>query len=172
MSQRAPFAWAFDGLIPKKIAAVNDRTHTPVVSIAIIAIGSSAAVVWATYGKTFLTLLSEITLLFFVPFVIVGISAVLMPRLRPHLYKNGPADWRVLGLPMLPITGAACTLISLFIMFLILHFHKSVGIEHVVTALYWVIGCAIAAIVLYYGASAMQRRQEFILSGVQDLPPE
>jgi hypothetical protein len=48
-----------------------------------------------------------------------------------------------------------------------------VGIEHVVTALYWVIGCAIAAIVLYYGASAMQRRRGVDLSLVyKTLPPE
>jgi APA family basic amino acid/polyamine antiporter len=173
MAQRAPFAWAFDGVIPKRIAAVNSRTHTPIIAITIVAAGAIASVVWVTYSANFFTILSAMALLAMLQFALVGLAAMLMPYLRPQIYANSPADWRVWGLPVLPIAGAGCALSATFVMGLIIHFHAAVGIEHARSAYALLVGSFVVAILVYFGAKAVQLRRGVDISLVyKTIPPE
>src|SRR5207248_8359774 len=47
MPTRSLFAWSFDRLMPEKLADVNDRTHSPVIAIAVVNVIIAALAVWS-----------------------------------------------------------------------------------------------------------------------------
>ena len=46
---RCLFAWSFDRLLPEKVAAVNDRTHSPVNATLIAVVVAEIALYFYTY---------------------------------------------------------------------------------------------------------------------------
>ena len=79
---RALFAWAFDQVIPERIATVNERTHTPVFSLALIAVASIFFLYLAAYSNSFLKYVALSTIVGFPTFILVGISAIIFPLRR------------------------------------------------------------------------------------------
>src|SRR5205807_3149059 len=83
---RAMFAWSFDGVLPRQAAYVSERTHAPLVALAVTAVLSVIALIWAVYSASFFTVLALLVVLFLVPMAYVALGALLLPWLRPTLY--------------------------------------------------------------------------------------
>jgi basic amino acid/polyamine antiporter, APA family len=127
MAQRALLSYSLDGLLPRKVAYVNPRTHTPLVAIAIVTIGSLGGVAWVSFSPSFFEVLGIMLLLSFVPMVFVGLAAMAVKYRRSDLYKGSPADWRVAGVEVLPIAGAGCFLVGVVAIGTALYFHKELA---------------------------------------------
>jgi amino acid transporter len=130
MPQRAILTWALDGLLPRRLGAVNDRTHTPVIAMTlcfIVCIPISAAL---SYSSNFIAILGVTSLFSYFSIVIVGISAAVVKWRRTDLYQGSPADWRVAGVAVLPVAGAGCALVGAFAVFLVLYYHGNLGIKY------------------------------------------
>ncbi|MDX6533770.1 MAG: basic amino acid/polyamine antiporter, family [Gaiellales bacterium] len=126
--QRGLFAYAFDGLLPKRVASVHPRTHTPVVAIAIVACLSEIGVALYAYWADIITIVTIISYFPLVALFFVGVSAMLMQSRRPDIYNGSPADWRLGGLPMLRICGALTSAAAAFAIFLVFYFQDETGL--------------------------------------------
>jgi len=156
LTQRVPFALAFDGLIPARLAKVSDRTHTPNIAFAITLIGGIAMAAFAAYSTSFTTVLAYAGLCGLPPWIIVGFAALVMPRRRPELYVGSPADWKIKGIPVLPVCGGVCCALGIAVLTLVFYFHKNLVITPKWLILVIVLNFVLAA-ALYYGARAVQR---------------
>src|SRR5260370_5436881 len=97
-------AWSFDRVAPDKLGFVSETVHTPVVAIGVSTAGA-VVFMWLIAFKavTFLTFI-EVLL---VVWGAVMISAVIFPERRRQLYESSPArDFRLLGVPIMPVAGA------------------------------------------------------------------
>lgn len=130
MCQRAVLTWAFDGLLPSKAASVNARTHTPVIAIGVSLLAAIAAAAWVSYSANFFRVFAVMQLYAYIPIVLVGIAAVLMPIRRPDLFRGSAADWRVGGIPVLQAAGAVCAVVGVFAIYLVIRFHTNLGLTN------------------------------------------
>lgn len=172
MCQRAPFAWAWDGLAPRWLTKVSDRFHTPVNSIVGIFVIVIPTVAWAAYSTSFTTILAVFTLVGFLTIIISGVSAVVMAHRRPELYKGSAADWKVGGIPVLPVAGVGTLLFSLFMVYEAIHFHAALGIKSVTRMIGVPLAVIAVAVVYYLAARVVQRRRGIDLDlAYKTIPP-
>jgi APA family basic amino acid/polyamine antiporter len=97
-------AYAVDGLMPSWLAYVSPRFHTPVVSLVVmggLSIVSLAIYVFTPYFATLVGIFG-----FLLTFIVVSLSALLLPFRRPELFRGSPVAWRLGGLPVMSLVGA------------------------------------------------------------------
>jgi amino acid transporter len=111
---RALFAWSFDQVIPEKVASINERTHTPVFTLALITVCSIPFLYMAAYSANFLKVVALSTIVGFPTFVLVGISAILFPYRRRAAYEASVSNISLLGVPLLVYFGIGSILAGLF----------------------------------------------------------
>ena len=111
---RALFAWSFDQVIPERIASINERTHTPVFTLALITVCSIPFLYMAAYSANFLKVVALSTIVGFPTFVLVGISAILFPYRRRAAYEASVSNISFLGLPLLVYFGVGSIIAGLF----------------------------------------------------------
>jgi len=126
--QRGLFAYAFDGLLPKKVASVHPRTHTPIVAIVIVALLCELGVALYAYWADIITIVTIIGYFPLIALFFVGVSAMLMPTRRPDIYNGSPADWRLGGVPMLPVCGFLTSATAAIAIFLVFYFQDETGL--------------------------------------------
>jgi amino acid transporter len=126
--QRGLFAYAFDGLLPRRVATVHPRTHTPIVAIAIVALLSEIGVALYAYWADIITIVTIIGYFPLIALFFVGVSAMLMQSRRPDIHDGSPADWRPGGLPMLRICGALTSITAAIAIFLVFYFMDETGL--------------------------------------------
>lgn len=115
MPIRTVFAWAFDRVLPEKLANVNERTHSPVPAIVLIMVLVTAMLAWSVLSTDFFTWLALGVEAGVVCIVIVGIAAIAFPRRRPDLYQSSPANVKFLGIPVLYIVAPLAIAVMLFL---------------------------------------------------------
>ncbi len=96
-------AYAVDGLMPSALAWVSPRFHTPVVSLVLmggLSIVSLAIYVFTPYFATLVGIFG-----FLLTFIMVSLSALLLPYRRAELFAGSPVAWRIAGVPVLSIVG-------------------------------------------------------------------
>jgi basic amino acid/polyamine antiporter, APA family len=170
---RAPFAWSFDRLLPSRFADVNERTHTPVVSIIVTWVICLAAAYWATFGSSFQTALTLSFLFGYLTPLVCGVAAAVLPSRRPELFKGTPADWRIGGVQVIVIVGALCSLTTAFLLFLFLDFPRQLGLKNVAEAVSAPFAVLVLVFIWYYAAKAIQRRRGIDLDLVfRTIPPD
>jgi amino acid transporter len=156
---RSMFAWALDGLLPSWVATVNERRHTPLAAILAVFVLSSAAAAWVSFSSNFFAIFNTMQLFAYIPIILAGISALVLPRRRPELFRDSPADWKIAGVPVLAVAGAGCLAVGVLAFYLVLRFHENLGITGgYFTAM--IIACLAVfpiAIVWYLVARALQR---------------
>jgi amino acid transporter len=105
-STRVIFAAAFDRILPDGAAAVSEKRRVPVWSLALMllpAIGLSA-LYW--YNSSFHTYTLDATLVIAVTYLFSAIAVVLLPFVKPDLWRASPASrMKVLGIPVVPAAG-------------------------------------------------------------------
>lgn len=170
---RGPFAWAFDGLVPRRITSVNKRTHTPILAIVIMTALSIGVTVWAAFTLSFLTVFAYLTLFGYFTVIMVSIAALAMPRRLPDVFRGSAADWRIKGVPVLPIVALITILWNTAMIALIIWFHTNLGVPHIGIAIAALCGTIAGGIVFYYVARAVQRSRGVDISlAYRAIPPE
>ena len=172
--QRGLFAWAFDELLPRKVASVNPRTHTPVVAIAIVAVLSELGVIFYAYWADIITIVTIISYFPFIALFFVGISAMVMQARRPDIYTNSPADWRPGGVPMLAVCGFLTSALAALAIFLVFYFQDETGLAtHHWWAAFSPVLLIVAGIVWWYAARAIRRTEGVDLDLLyRTIPPD
>ncbi len=101
---RMIFAWAFDRVVPERLADVSDRTHTPVLAISLIT--GAALVFWAIWTFTGAYFLTSFIMMGFFGVFVTSIGAALFPYRGKAMYEASPiGGYKVLGLPLITVLG-------------------------------------------------------------------
>jgi basic amino acid/polyamine antiporter, APA family len=176
MPIRSVFAWAFDRLLPEKLAEVNERTHSPVPAILLVMTLVTAMLAWSVLSTDFFTWLALGVEAGVVCVVIVAIAAILFPSRRPDLYQASPANVRFLGVPVLYIVAPLAILVMLFLVWLTVTYPglALAGNPDNVWQIPGFMGMIVViGLVLYYGAKFVRRGQGVDIDLVyRELPPE
>jgi basic amino acid/polyamine antiporter, APA family len=176
MPIRSVFAWAFDRLLPEKLAEVNERTHSPVPAILLVMGLVTAMLAWSVLSTDFFTWLALGVEAGVVCVVIVGIAAILFPSRRPDLYQASPANIRFAGIPVLYIVAPLSILVMLFLVWLTVTY-PALALAGNPDNL-WQIPAfmgmiVVIGLVLYFGAKAVRSSQGIDVDLVyRELPPE
>jgi amino acid transporter len=100
------FAWSFDRVIPSKFADVNQRFHTPYLSvIAIVVIGVILSFLYSILGYS--TLFTMGSLVWGVSYIVPGLALTVFPYVKKDLFSQAPG-WvakKVAGIPVVSIVG-------------------------------------------------------------------
>ncbi len=182
---RALFAWAFDQVIPERIATVNERTHTPVFSLVLIAVASIFFLYLAAYSSTFLKYVALSTIVGFPTFIMVGISAIVFPLRRKAAYEASVSNMKLLGIPVLWYFGVGSIAAGIFGGWLWLKYPllglpnagKSIGDQLFTSPLNGGLALIatglIAGAVIYFAGRAWRRTQGIDISlNYLEIPPE
>jgi APA family basic amino acid/polyamine antiporter len=176
MPIRSVFAWAFDRLLPEKLAEVNERTHSPVPAILLVMVLVTAMLVWSVLSTDFFTWLALGVEAGVVCVVIVGIAAIAFPSRRPDLYQASPANVRFAGVPVLYIVAALSIMVMLFLVWRTVTFPalalagKTDNLWQIPAFMGMIV---VIGLVLYYGAKMVRRGQGVDVDLVyRELPPE
>ena len=103
----------------------------------------------------------------------VGFAGLLMPSRLPAVYNGSPADWRVAGVPVLPVMGGLTVVWNVFVVGLALYFHEAIGLPDLWKPIAAVILIAAAGIAYYYAARAIQRGRGINVDlAFKTIPPE
>lgn len=175
MPVRTVFAWAFDRLLPEKLADVNERTHSPVPAILLVMGLVTLMLIWSILATTFQTWLALGVLAGVVTVCIVSVAAFVFPERRPELFRASPANVRWAGVPVLKIVAPLSFLVMAFLTWEVLAFPAlAIG----TTSNWWQVpafigGIVIFGLVVYYLARYLRRRQGIEVDLVyRELPPE
>ena len=175
MPVRTVFAWAFDRLLPAKLADVNERTHSPVPSILTVMVLVTAMLVWSVLATTFQTWLALGVLAGVVCVWIVSVAAFTFPDRRPDLYQASPANIAWGGVPLLKIMAPISFAVMIFLVYDVLKYPAlAIG----TTSHWWYVpvfmgATALFGLLVYYVAKYVRRSQGVDVDLVyHELPPE
>jgi amino acid transporter len=99
------FAWAFDRILPERVASVSERFHTPIVATVLVTIGgliAAALMAFLPNSGEFATL--SFTMFTF-GFIIPAIAAVVFPFRKKQIYENSFVARKKFLLPLLSWLG-------------------------------------------------------------------
>ena len=161
-ASRIVFAWAFDRLIPDRVAYVHPRWGSPVVAITLIALVAEYGVYDAAVGGPLGT---QLTFAFFaVATQLVAVAAItLFPYLKPDLFEQSAdiVKRRVGNIPLITIVGGV-TMIYLLWMIVASFLYPAVGVANPSTTVPLLIGMLLSGIVIYYVARWYRMSREGI----------
>jgi len=115
-SVRCLFAWSFDAVISRKFSEVDERYHVPwVATLTIIVI--DLLFVYLTVYTSISAFFTYVITGSFVSVAIVGLAAVLFPRIRGDIFSLSPplTTRKIAGVPIIVIVGAICIPMGLVI---------------------------------------------------------
>lgn len=167
------FAWSFDGVAPRKLATVGERTHAPWMAAIVITI--VAAILLALYVFTdFFTIVVNYIVIFSIAFWMASFAAILLPYRRPDLFDQAPdaARRRIAGVPVISLLGAGN--LALFTLILVASF-KTPAFSGPTggRAIAFVVGIYLVGAVLYFVSRAVQRARGVDLDLLyKEIPPE
>lgn len=167
------FAWSFDGVAPRQLATVSERTHAP--WVAAILISAIAIVLLALYVFTsFFTIVVNYIVIFSVAFWMASFAAILLPYRRRDLFEQAPEAVRrkIAGIPVMTLLGVGN--LVLFTLILIASFDTPAFSGPTSgRAIAFVVGIYASGVVLYYIAREIQRRRGVNLDLLyKEIPPE
>jgi amino acid transporter len=97
-------AYAVDGLAPRQLGYVSERTHAPVAALVLVGAGSIVFLFLYVYTHIFQTLTGIFG--FILGFCLVSIAGIAFPYRKRELFESSPVRWRVGGVPVMSIVGA------------------------------------------------------------------
>ena len=176
-STRVIFAAAFDRLLPEKVAEVDQRTGTPLYALALMVVPSIIVAYLFSYNiASFQDLTLCSTLVIAVTYLGTTIAAILLPYLKPDLYKASPiAKYNILGIPLITIAGVV---FGGFLVFLLYQWLidpndlYGIGISNTSSVIYMLANYALAALI-YFGFKFARKREGIDLNKVHaEIPVE
>jgi len=176
-STRVIFAAAFDRLLPEKVAEVDERTGTPIYALLLMVVPSVIVSYLFAYNiADFQTLTLCSTLVIAVTYLGTTISAILLPYVKPDLYKASPiAKYNILGIPLITVAGV---IFGGFLVFLLYQWIfdpnalYGIGISNTSSVIY-MLSMYVLAGIIYFGFRAYRMRSGIDLDKVHaEIPVE
>jgi len=172
---RSMIAWSFDRVAPDKLGWVSETTHTPIVAIS-ISTGGAVVFMWLIAYKAvaFLTFIEVLLVIWGT----VMVAAVVFPLIRRSLYESSPArNFRVLGVPVMPLTGGIAAAFMGYAFWLLWEDPNAAGPlikPSKMPVEFWItLGAVVAGTAWYLGAKAYRRRRGINISlAFQQIPIE
>lgn len=167
------FAWSFDGVAPKELATVSNRTHAP--WVAAILITAVSIVLLALYVFTsFFTIVVNYIVIFSIAFWMASFAAILLPYRRPDLFAQASegVKRKILGIPVISLLGVGN--LVLFTLILIAAFKTPAFSGPTGTrANLFVVGIYVSGFILYFVARAVRKARGVNLDLLyKEIPPE
>jgi len=169
---RYMLAWSLDGAVPKKLGAVNEKTHTPVNAIIFCIITGEIALM-ALINLPNASLLGAL-LAQIVAFIVVSLAGVVFPYRLKSVWEGGGGR-RLFGIPTITLAGigGVVALGGLMIMFIT---NPAINATFAVTrriSLQFMIGVILVGIVWYFSAKTINKNKGIDVSlAYKEIPPE
>jgi amino acid transporter len=104
---RCIFAWAFDRVVPEKLGSVSAKYHVPIPAILLSGIGGIFVVLLYqyVYGLVIELTISIVISTIIFSFIMVSITAIILPWRRKEIYETSPIQYKFLGFPVISLLG-------------------------------------------------------------------
>lgn len=168
---RNVLAWALDGLVPRKLADVSDRTHSPLWAIGLSGVLGIVFLYIYAFDPSFATIAGFFGQVF--TFLLTSIAAVLFPFRQREMFEASPVKWRIGGVPVLSLIGVLSILGLGVIEWAFLNDPNS-GISLKNPTMLWINVGVFASGFLYYVGAKLWRASQGIDIGLvfREIPPE
>src|SRR5438105_1862968 len=135
---RAIFAMSFDGILPKSVTRVN-RYGCPWLALSIALLMSTGVFIWAVFNSTyfFSKVLVYATLVQLIAMALVGLAAVLVPKLRGDLFRASTSQKSFGGIPLVQIAGVAAICVAVFVWVCYIHYDQLGSNAHLGALFAW-----------------------------------
>jgi len=168
---RMLFAYAFDGILAKRVTSVS-KAGSPYVAVIIAVIGSIIVLYWGIHSSSFFQILAYATLIQLVAMCLVGITAVVVPWRRGNLYRASTAQFKILGVPAVVVAGAAAITSAVLIWIIYLHY-SALGLSDKTKFFTFVLVTLGLGAVYYVAAKLIRRSQGVDIDlAYAEVPPE
>jgi basic amino acid/polyamine antiporter, APA family len=169
---RTIFAYAFDGILPERVSDVSNA-GSPWVALIVSWVLSAATLLWALNAASFLQVLTYATLIELIAMGLVSVAGIVVPYLRPQIYRGSATQRRFLRVPVVTIAGTGGVLTCVFIWVLFFHYASQFGFTDSGKFFGFVGGTIGAAVLFYLGARWVRARGGVNLDLVYaEIPPE
>lgn len=119
-ASRNLLAYGIDGVMPSWFSNVSERRHTPVNALAIMGLGSIAALYFYTRPDSPFKTLTGI-FGFILSFCLTSIAAIVLPYRQRKVWQDSPVNWTLGRIPVMSIVGALSLLAAGFMGWVYLH---------------------------------------------------
>ncbi len=119
MLTRSIFAWSFDRMLPEKLAAVDNKYHSPYVSVIFISILAGLLATVFTFWQeatqlAYLAVYGASGIMIVTAFLFVSLSAIVFPYVMKDTYRTSPAaKHSVGGFPLMSLAGIGSTIVMI-----------------------------------------------------------
>jgi amino acid transporter len=171
-STRVIFAAAFDRVLPDRAAEVSEKRKVPVYSMVLMLLPAVALAALYSYNTTFHTYTLDATLVIAVTYLGSCIAVVLLPWLKPDLWRASPASKvKLFGVPVVPVAGVIT--IGLLVFCLYEWLSNANYFVNNKSSLVYMAAMYVLAIVLFVVARFVRRRQGIDLGLInKEIPVE
>ena len=173
MTTRTLFAYAFDGILPRKVADIDERTNSPLVANIVTTILYLLTFAWAILvSHSLAQIIVYASLIELIAMALVGLAAVVLPYRRPEFYRASVTARRVLGIPLVSALGSLAIACVVFLWWL--YFKYSwFGLANRGQFAGWVGGTFAGGLLMYWVAKRIRAREGIDLTMVYaEIPPE
>lgn len=169
-ASRIPMAWAFDRVVPTRLAHVSDRFHTPTIAI-LVTVLLSVVPMYLIFNASFISTQLNGTFLFTIAWLLSAVAAVLIPFRRKSVFQSSQAAARFAGVPVLSWVGVVSVVVLGYLSYNAFT-NPAIG-PNALPARLIVLAIILAGVVIYAISYYYNRRRGVdlrLLSG--ELPPE
>lgn len=170
---RIVFAWAFDRIVPERLAYVHPRTGSPMIAVALIAVLAAVGVILSAQQSV---LFVQMNFVFFavITMLVPVTAAILFPYRQKDIWERSPGlvRRRVLGLPTMSVVGVV-TLLYLAWMIASVFLYDAVGFADVGASLRLLGAMVLLGIFVFFGVRWYRKESEGIdiMQVYQEIPP-
>jgi basic amino acid/polyamine antiporter, APA family len=171
-STRVIFAAAFDRILPDRAAEVSEKRKVPFYSLVLMLLPAVGLAAIYAYWTTFRTYTLDAVLVIAVTYLFSAIAVVLLPWLKPDLWRASPASKvKLFGVPIVPVAGVIT--IGLLVFCLVAWLVNDNYFVNDPKSLIYMGAMYVLAILLYVIARVVRRRQGIDLGLInKEIPVE
>jgi APA family basic amino acid/polyamine antiporter len=177
MLTRSIFAWSFDRMLPQKLAAVDDKHHSPYMSVLVISVLAGLLATLFTFWQqvtqlAYLAVYGASGIMIVTAFLFVSLSAIAFPYVMKDTYRTSPAGKYSVGrIPLMSLAGIGSTIVM--VMWAIFYFTiPELAIAADSTAQLIVISVIAVSFVIFAAMKLSQRKGVDFGTIYAEIPPE
>jgi amino acid transporter len=171
-STRVIFAAAFDRVLPDRAAEVSEKRKVPFYSLVLMLLPAVGLAAIYSYSTTFRTYTLDATLVIAVTYLFSAIAVVVLPWVKPDLWRASPASKvKLFGVPIVPVSGVIT--IGLLVFCLVEWLSNANYFVNNKSSLIYMGAMYVLAILIYVIARVVRRRQGIDLGLInKEIPVE